>query len=253
MKIDGIGAIVTGGASGLGAATARALAARGARVTILDLNGEAAEAMAAQIGGLGVAADAASEEQVTAALDRATEAFGTPRIVVNCAGIGPAGRVVGRDGPLPLAAFEKAIRVNLIGSFNVLRLAAHRMTGLEPLEGGARGVIVNTASVAAFEGQIGQAAYSASKGGVVAMALPIARELARFGIRVNTIAPGIFLTPLLESMPQEVQTSLAAGIPFPQRLGDPAEFAQAVLFLVENDYMNAEVIRIDGATRMAAK
>lgn len=253
MKIDGISALVTGGASGLGEATARALAAKGAKVTILDMNGAAAARVAADLGGISAVADVADEAQVGAALDAATAAHGAPRIVVNCAGIGPAGRVVGREGPLPLAEFEKALRVNLIGTFNVLRLAAHRMTALDPVDGGSRGCIVNTASVAAFDGQIGQAAYSASKGGIVAMALPIARELARFGIRVNTIAPGIFMTPLLKGLPDEVQTSLAAGIPFPQRLGDPDEFARAVIFLAETDYMNAEVIRIDGATRMAPK
>ena len=249
MKIDGVSALVTGGASGLGAATATALAARGARVTLVDRNAEAARALAAGIGAEAAIADVTSEAEVSAALDTA-EAFGggPARIVVNCAGIGTAGRVVGRDGPLPQADFERVIRINLFGTFNVARLAAARITAAEQT-----GVIINTASVAAFDGQIGQAAYAASKGGIVALALPMAREFSRFGIRVNTIAPGIFLTPLLETLPTEAQEALAAGIPYPKRLGDPAEFAATVLYAVETDYLNGEVIRLDGATRLAPK
>lgn len=253
MRIEGTSALVTGGGSGLGEATARSLAFYGAKVAILDLDEDRAKAVASEIGGVAARADVSSEAEVLSALAAATEAHSAPRILVNCAGIGEAGRIVGREGPLPLANFERVIRVNLVGTFNVMRLAAAQMQGLDPDEGGERGVIVNTASVAAFEGQIGQAAYSASKGGIVAMSLPAAREFAKSGIRVNAIAPGIFLTPLLKSLPDEVQTSLAAGIPFPPRLGDPAEFASTVRFCVENGYLNGEVIRVDGATRMAPK
>lgn len=248
MEINGISALVTGGASGLGAAAAAALADRGAKVTILDRNAEAAGAQAEKIGAKAAVADVADEAQVAAALDMAEAWAGPPRIVVNCAGIGTAGRVVGREGPLPLAEFDRVIRINLIGTFNVARLAAARMAAAEQA-----GVIVNTASVAAFDGQIGQAAYAASKGGIVSLALPMAREFARFGIRVNTIAPGIFLTPLLETLPPEAQQALAAGIPYPRRLGDPGEFAATVIFAVETDYLNGEVIRLDGATRLAPK
>ncbi|MBF9042248.1 SDR family NAD(P)-dependent oxidoreductase [Rhodobacterales bacterium HKCCE4037] len=248
MIIDGISAVVTGGASGLGAATARALADKGAKVTIVDRNGDAAQSFATEIGAEAAVADVTSEAEVTAALDTA-EAFGGPaRIIVNCAGIGTAGRVVGRDGPMPMEDFERVIRINLFGTFNVARLAAARMAAAEQ-----SGIIVNTASVAAFDGQIGQAAYAASKGGIVSLALPMAREFARFGIRVNTIAPGIFLTPLLETLPQDAQEALAAGIPYPKRLGDPAEFAATVIYAVETDYLNGEVIRLDGATRLAPK
>ncbi|MBB4121210.1 SDR family NAD(P)-dependent oxidoreductase [Martelella radicis] len=252
MKIEGMAALVTGAGSGLGAATARALAEKGARVTVLDMNGDAAEKVAAEIGGLAAVGDVSSEDDVTAALDAAEAAHGTVRIAVSCAGIGTAGRAVGRDGPLPLADFERTIRVNLMGTFNVVRLSAHRMSLAEKL-GESRGVIVNTASIAAFEGQIGQAAYAASKGGIVSMTLPLAREFARFGVRVNTLAPGVFLTPLLYNLPEEAQTSIAATIPFPARLGDPAEFAHAAIFAVENDYLNGEVIRLDGANRLTPK
>lgn len=253
MKIDGQGALVTGGGSGLGAATARLLAERGARVAVLDRNAEAAQAAAATVDGLALAADVTSEAEVTAALDRfaGTQGFpAAPRLLVNCAGIGTAGRIVGRDGPLPLEAFERVVRINLIGTFNMMRLTAARMMSLAPLADGARGAIVNTASIAATDGQIGQAAYAASKGAIVSLALPAAREFARSGIRVNTVAPGIFLTPLLHELPAEIQASLAAGIPCPSRLGDPAEFADAVRFCIENDYLNGEVIRLDGALRL---
>lgn len=253
MKPQGVGAIVTGAGSGLGRATAEMLANAGAKVVVFDLNAEAAAKAASEIGGVAVAGDVANEEDADRAVDAAVEAFGDLRILVNCAGIGTAGRIVGREGPMPLADFERTIRVNLIGSFNMLRVASARMSMQEPLEDGERGVIVSTASVAAFDGQIGQSAYAASKGGIVSMALPAARELARFGIRVNTIAPGIFLTPLLETLPEEVQTSLGASIPFPSRLGKPAEFADLVRFMVENRYINGEVVRLDGAIRMAPK
>ncbi|MFZ2099268.1 MAG: 3-hydroxyacyl-CoA dehydrogenase [Oricola sp.] len=253
MKLEGAGAIVTGGASGLGRAVAELFAGAGAKVVVFDLNAEAAAKTAQEIGGVAVAGDVANEEDADRAVDEVIESFGNLRILVNCAGVGTAGRIVGREGPQPLADFEKVIRINLIGSFNMLRVAAARMSAQEPLEDNERGVIVNTASVAAFDGQIGQAAYAASKGGIVSMALPAARELARFGIRVNTIAPGIFLTPLLQSLPEEVQTSLGASIPFPSRLGKPAEFAELVRFMVENRYLNGEVVRLDGAIRMAPK
>lgn len=253
MRIEGSSAVVTGGGSGLGAATARLLAQHGAVVHVLDRNWQAAEAVAGEIGGVALAGDVTSEADVSAALDTATAAGDGLRILVNCAGIGVAGRILGKAGPMPLADFETVIRVNLIGTFNMMRLAAERMSGLAERDDGARGVIVNTASVAAFEGQIGQAAYAASKGGIVSMALPAAREFARFGIRVNTVAPGIFLTPLLENLPPEAQQSLAAAIPYPARLGDPAEFADAVRFIIENQYINGEVIRLDGATRMQPK
>lgn len=253
MNLTGAHVAVTGGGSGLGAATARRLAACGAKVTVVDRNATAAEAVAAELGGLALAIDVADPVAAEAGLDQAVAAQGPLRGLVNCAGIGEAGRVVGRDGPLPFADFERTIRVNLLGSFNMLRLAAARMVAADPEEDGERGVIVNTASVAAFDGQIGQAAYSASKGGIVAMALPIARELAKFGVRVNTIAPGLFLTPLLEGLGEEVQRSIAATIPFPQRLGKPEEFGRTVQYIFETAYLNAEVIRLDGAVRMQPK
>lgn len=253
MKLEGAGAIVTGGASGLGRAVVDMLAEAGAKPVVFDLNAEAASEVAKAVGGVAVAGDVANEEDADRAVDAAVESFGDLRILVNCAGIGVAGRIVGREGPLPLADFEKVIRVNLIGSFNMLRVAAARMTAQDPLEDNERGVIVNTASVAAFDGQIGQAAYAASKGGIVSMALPAARELARFGIRVNTIAPGIFMTPLLQGLPEEVQQSLGAAIPYPSRLGDPKEFADLVRFMIGNRYLNGEVVRLDGGIRMAPK
>ncbi|WP_223477905.1 3-hydroxyacyl-CoA dehydrogenase [Oricola indica] len=253
MKLEGAGAIVTGGASGLGRAVAGMLAESGAKVVVFDRNADAASKAAAEIGGIAVAGDVTSEQDADRAVDAAVETAGDIRILVNCAGIGTAGRVVGREGPQPLGEFENVIRVNLIGTFNMLRVAAARMSVQEPLDDNERGIIVNTASVAAFDGQIGQAAYSASKGGIVSMALPIARELARFGVRVNTIAPGIFLTPLLQGMPEEIQQSLGASIPYPSRLGKPEEFASLVRFAIENPYLNGEVIRLDGAIRMAPK
>ena len=253
MKIEGSSAIVTGGGSGLGEATARLLAAQGAIVHVLDRNEAAAREVAAEIGGVPVVGDVASEEDGRRAVDTAAKAGDGLRILVNCAGIASAGRVLGKEGVLPLADFERVIRINLVGTFNMMRLAAERMAAAPELEDGARGVIVNTASVAAFEGQIGQVAYSASKGGILSMSLPAARELGRFGIRVNTVAPGIFLTPLLSTLPQETQESLGAAIPYPSRLGHPSEFADAVRFLIENQYVNGEVIRLDGALRMQPK
>ncbi|WP_186391558.1 MULTISPECIES: SDR family NAD(P)-dependent oxidoreductase [unclassified Pannonibacter] len=250
MRISGSSALVTGGGSGLGEATARLLAAEGAIVHVFDRDAAGAERVAAEIGGVAVAGDVTSEADANAALDTAATAGNGLRILVNCAGIGTAARLLGRDGPMPLDAFERVIRVNLVGTFNMMRLAAARIAETAELEGLGRGVIVNTASVAAFEGQIGQIAYSASKGGIVSMALPAARELARFGIRVNTIAPGLFRTPLLAGLPQEAQDSLAAAIPGPARLGTPEEFADTVRYLVANPYVNGEVIRLDGALRM---
>jgi NAD(P)-dependent dehydrogenase (short-subunit alcohol dehydrogenase family) len=253
MDIKEQAAIVTGGASGLGAATARALAVAGAKVAVLDMNEKAAATVAGEIGGLAAACDVASAEEVKAALKTAAAVHGPARILVNCAGIGPAKRIVGRDGPMPLAEFERVIGVNLIGTFNCLRLTAADMLALDPLADGERGVIVSTASVAAFEGQIGQAAYSASKGGVAALTMPAAREFAQFGIRVLAIAPGIFRTPMLQSLPQEAQDSLSASVPFPKRLGEPGEFAELVLHMVRNRYLNGEVVRLDGALRMAPR
>ncbi len=252
MKLSGVAAIVTGGGSGLGRATAEALAAKGARVALFDVNSGAAEETARAIGGLAVVCDVADDASAAAAIAKAGALHGAARVLVNCAGIGTAKRVVGRDGPQPLADFDKVIRVNLIGTFNMIRLAAASMATLEPLEG-ERGVIVSTASVAAYDGQIGQAAYSASKGGVVAMTLPIAREFAQIGVRVNTIAPGIFLTPMLLGLPQEAQDSLGASVPFPARLGAPSEFAALAVHIAENLYINGETIRIDGALRMAPR
>jgi len=252
MRIEGAAALITGGGSGLGAATARALANKGARVAILDVNQETGEAVARELGGIFAQCDVADATSASAALAASREAHGAPSILVNCAGIGTAGRVVGREGPMPLEAFERVIRVNLIGTFNMIRLVATEMSIAEARDG-ARGVIVSTASVAAFEGQIGQAAYAASKGGIAALTLPVARELARFGIRVLTIAPGLFKTPLIAELPQETQDALASAIPYPARLGDPAEFAALVLAMVENDYLNGEIVRLDGALRMQPK
>jgi len=248
MLLKDQSAIVTGGASGLGAATARRLAAAGARVAVCDLNAKLAETVAAEIGGVAVVCDVSD-----AASAEAAKAHGPARVLVNCAGIGVAKRVIGRDGPMPLADFDRVIRVNLIGSFNMLRLATAEMAKLEPQATGERGVVISTASVAAYDGQIGQSAYSASKGGIVAMTLPIARELAQFGIRVLTIAPGLFLTPLLANLPQEAQDSLAAAIPFPRRLGHADEFASLALHMIDNPYLNGEVVRLDAALRMAPR
>jgi NAD(P)-dependent dehydrogenase (short-subunit alcohol dehydrogenase family) len=253
MLLKDQAAIVTGGASGLGAATARKLAAQGAKVAVCDLNTKLAETVAAEIKGVAVTCDVSDAASAEAAVAQAAKAHGPARVLVNCAGIGVAKRVVGRDGPMALADFDKVIKVNLIGTFNMLRLAATEMSKLEPQVSGERGVIINTASVAAYDGQIGQSAYSASKGGIVGMTLPIARELAQFGIRVLTIAPGLFLTPLLANLPQEAQDSLAAAIPFPRRLGQADEFAALALHMVENAYLNGEVVRLDGSLRMAPK
>jgi NAD(P)-dependent dehydrogenase (short-subunit alcohol dehydrogenase family) len=253
MQLKDQAAIVTGGASGLGAATARRLAKDGAKVAVCDLNTKLAETVAAEIGGVAVTCDVADAASAEAAIAAAAKAHGPARVLINCAGIGVAKRVVGREGPMALADFDRVIRVNLIGSFNMLRLATAEMSKLEPLANGERGVVVSTASVAAYDGQIGQSAYSASKGGIVSMTLPIARELAQFGIRVLAIAPGLFLTPLLGSLPQEAQDSLAAAIPFPRRLGDPSEFASLVMQMIDNPYLNGEVVRLDASLRMAPK
>jgi NAD(P)-dependent dehydrogenase (short-subunit alcohol dehydrogenase family) len=253
MQLKDQAAIVTGGASGLGAATARRLAKDGAKVAVCDLNTKLAETVAAEIGGVAVTCDVADAASAEAAIAAAAKAHGPARVLINCAGIGVAKRVVGREGPMELADFDRVIRVNLIGSFNMLRLATAEMSKLEPLANGERGVVVSTASIAAYDGQIGQSAYSASKGGIVSMTLPIARELAQFGIRVLAIAPGLFLTPLLGSLPQEAQDSLAASIPFPRRLGDPNEFASLVMQMIDNSYLNGEVVRLDASLRMAPK
>jgi NAD(P)-dependent dehydrogenase (short-subunit alcohol dehydrogenase family) len=250
MQVKTQTALVTGGGSGLGAATARALAAGGAKVVVLDINAENARKVAAEIGGLALACDVSDAASAEAAVAEANLALGAARILVNCAGIGTAGRIVGRDGPMALAAFKRVIDVNLIGTFNMMRLAAAAMQSLTPLEDGERGVIVSTASVAAFEGQIGQAAYAASKGGIVALTLPAAREFARFGIRVNTVAPGLFLTPLMDTLPPDIQQSLGASVPFPARLGKPEEYARLVLDIIANPMLNGETIRLDGALRL---
>ncbi len=253
MRMNGLAAIVTGGASGLGAATAARLAASGCKVAVVDINEAAAQTSAARFGGLGIRCDVSDAASAEAAVAAARAVHGIARILVNCAGIGNAGRVVGRDGPLALDAFERVIRVNLIGTFNMLRLVAADMSGAEPLDENERGVIINTASIAAFDGQIGQAAYAASKGGVASMTLPIARELARAGVRVMTIAPGLFHTPMVAALPAEIQASLGASIPYPPRLGLPEEYAALVEHIVSNRFLNGETIRLDGALRMAPR
>jgi NAD(P)-dependent dehydrogenase (short-subunit alcohol dehydrogenase family) len=254
MKIAGHSAIVTGGGSGLGEAVARELARQGAKVAVLDVNAANAQRVAAEIGGAGFAADITDTASLTAALDAAEALHGTARIVMNIAGIGTAKRVVGKDGnPAPLEDFERVIRVNLVGTYNVVRLTAARIAKLAPLDDGERGVMLMTASVAAFDGQVGQEAYSASKGGIVALTLPLARDLAQHGVRVCTVAPGLFATPLMQQLPAEVQQSLAASIPFPRRLGKPEEFAELAVHVVTNGHLNGEVIRLDGALRMAAR
>jgi NAD(P)-dependent dehydrogenase (short-subunit alcohol dehydrogenase family) len=249
MELNGIGALVAGGASGLGEATARELAARGARVTVADLNEERGAALAGEIGGAFAAADVTDEAQVQAAV----ESVEGLRLAVSCAGIGWAERTVKKDGPAALQPFETVVRVNLIGTFNVLRLAANAMAAGEPDAEGERGAVVMTASIAAFDGQIGQTAYSASKGGVAGLTLPAARDLARLGIRVCTIAPGLFDTPLLAGLPQESRDALGASIPFPPRLGRPGEYAKLACHIAENTMLNGEVLRLDGALRMAPK
>jgi NAD(P)-dependent dehydrogenase (short-subunit alcohol dehydrogenase family) len=253
MDASGLAAVVTGGASGLGEATARALAAAGAKVSVLDMNKDGAEKIAGEIGGTAFSCDVSNAESLESAVAGAAEAHGATRIAVSCAGIAPPAKIVGRDGPQPLEVFAKTIQVNLIGTFNLMRLTAAGMQGLDPLDGGERGIIVNTASIAAFEAQIGQAAYGASKGGVAAMTIPAAREFARFGIRVMAIAPGIFGTPMLYGLSQEVQDSLGASVPFPSRLGDPAEYASLVMHMVSNAMLNGEVVRLDGAIRLQPK
>jgi NAD(P)-dependent dehydrogenase (short-subunit alcohol dehydrogenase family) len=253
MDPKGHAAIVTGAGSGLGAETAARLAAAGAKVAVLDVNEAAAKATAEKIGGIAVACDVSDADAAAAALAKASAAHGTARILVNCAGIGPAKRIVGRDGPMPLADYERVIRVNLIGTFNMIRLFAAAAAKLEPLASGERGVVISVASVAAFEGQVGQAAYASSKGGVAALTMPAAREFAQFGIRVLAIAPGIFATPMLRALPEAAQQSLGQQVPFPSRLGEPAEFAALALHCVENTYLNGEVIRLDGALRMAPR
>jgi NAD(P)-dependent dehydrogenase (short-subunit alcohol dehydrogenase family) len=254
MRYQGQAAIVTGGASGLGEATARALAGTGMRVALFDLNAEAGGALATELGGAFHKVDVTDAAAVGAALDAVTEALGPIRVAVNCAGIAPGAKTVSRGAAHDPELFAKTIAVNLIGTFNVASQAAARMVATAPIgPDGERGVIVNTASVAAFEGQVGQVAYAASKGGVAAMTLPMARDLADKGVRVMAIAPGLFLTPMLKGLPQEVQDSLGAQVPFPSRLGDPAEYARLALHIVENPMMNGSVIRLDGAIRMAPR
>lgn len=251
MDAKGLPAIVTGGGSGLGAGAARALAEAGAKVAVLDINEAAASAVAQEIGGTAVACDVADAASGEAAVAAARDAHGPAAICVNCAGIGTPGRIVGRDGPMSLEQFARVININLIGTFNIMRLAAADMMTREPNAGGERGVVINTASVAAYEGQVGQAAYSASKGGVVGMTLPAAREFARAGIRVLAIAPGLFATPMLMGLPVNVQHSLAATLPFPSRFGTPAEYASLVMHMVSNPVLNGEVVRLDSAIRLA--
>jgi NAD(P)-dependent dehydrogenase (short-subunit alcohol dehydrogenase family) len=253
MKLDGIGALVAGGASGLGAATARLLAENGARVAVADLDGDKAQALAGEIGGAGFKADVTNEDEVRAAVEGAVEAFGGIRFAVSCAGIGWAERTVGKNGPAQLQPFETVIRVNLIGTFNVLRLAAAAMAQNEPDAGGERGAVVMTASIAAYDGQIGQTAYASSKGGIVGLTLPAARDLSRNAIRVCTIAPGTFDTPLLAALPEAAREELGKQIPHPSRLGDPAEFAALACHIAQNPMLNGETIRLDGALRMPPK
>lgn len=254
MQIQGQAALVTGGGSGLGEAVARELASQGAKVAVLDVNAANAERVAAEIGGRAFLADITDSASVAHAIQGAEAAHGVARIVMNIAGIGTAKRVIGKDGqPAPLEAFEQVVRVNLIGTYNVVRLTAARIAAQPPLEGSERGVMVMTASVAAYDGQVGQEAYAASKAGLVGMTLPLARDLAQHGIRVCTIAPGLFETPLMKQLPEAVQKSLAASIPFPPRLGKPSEFAELAAHIVTNAHLNGETIRLDGALRMAPR
>lgn len=255
MQLENRGVLVTGGASGLGAACVQTLSQAGANVVIADLNSEAGEALARQTGdaALFVKTNVTEEDSMQAAVQAAVEKFGGLHILINCAGIGSAEKVLGKTGPASLASFNRVIAVNLIGTYNAIRLAAAAMAENAPTESGERGVIINTASVAAFDGQIGQAAYSASKGGIVGMTLPIARELARYGIRVMTIAPGIFDTPLLAGLPEPARLSLGQQVPFPPRLGRPDEYAALARHIIENEMLNGEVIRLDGGLRMQAR
>lgn len=253
MDVKGHAALVTGGGSGLGAATASALAAAGAKVALLDVNLDAAKAHAAKIGGIAIKCDVSDSDSAVAAVKEARDKHGVARVLINCAGIGTPKKILGKDGPQPLADFDRIIRVNLIGSFNLMRLMAADLQNAEALADGERGVIISTASVAAYEGQIGQAAYAASKGGIVALTLPAARELAQSGIRVLAIAPGIFLTPMLLGLSEEVQKSLAASVPFPKLLGKPEQYASLAMEMIRNSYLNGEVVRIDGALRMAPR
>ncbi|MCP5170314.1 MAG: SDR family NAD(P)-dependent oxidoreductase [Hahellaceae bacterium] len=253
MDIRNSAVVITGGASGLGEGAARLLAAQGAKVAIFDVQAEKAQALAAEIGGIAIHCDVTSAESAEKAFAEARAAHGPCAVAINCAGIGSPSRILGKEGPMSLDFFNKVIQVNLVGSFNILRLAAAEMQTREANGDGERGVIISTASIAAFEGQIGQAAYSASKGGIVAMTLPAARELARFGIRVLAIAPGLFMTPMMAGFSQEVQDSLAATLPFPSRLGQPHEFARLIREMIENPILNGEVIRIDSALRLAPK
>jgi len=253
MDIRGHAALVTGGGSGLGAATARMLAQAGAKVALLDVNQKVAAETATEINGIAIHCDVADSASTEAAIAKAAADHGPARILINCAGIGTAKRIVGREGPMSLADFDRVVRVNLIGTFNAMRIAATAMSKLDPLIDDERGVIVCTASVAAYDGQIGQAAYAASKGGVVALVLPAARELAQFGIRVNAIAPGIFDTPMLQGLSEPARESLAASLPFPKKLGDPAQYAALARHMIENRYLNGEVVRLDASLRMAPK
>lgn len=253
MQLTNLPAVITGGASGLGAGAARVLAAAGAKVALLDLQMDKARALAAELGGIAVECDVSNAASAESAMAAVQAQLGPCAVAVNCAGIATANRILGKDGPMALDVFAKTINVNLVGSFNILRLAAAQMQQREPNADGERGVIISTASIAAYEGQIGQAAYSASKGGVVAMTLPAARELARFGIRVLAIAPGLFLTPMMQAFPQEIQDALAATLPFPSRLGKPEEYGALVKHMVENPIMNGEVVRLDSAVRLQPK
>ena len=253
MNLQNVSAIVTGGASGLGAATARALSGAGARVAVLDMNFSMAQKIAEEIGGVGIECNVADETSAIRAFDIVKTKHGVASVLINCAGIGTSGRIVGKNGPMPLADFSKVIEVNLIGTFNMMRLAAAGMMATDARQDGERGVIISTTSVAAYEGQIGQAAYAASKGGIVSLTLPAAREFAQFGIRVNAIAPGLFSTPLLQGLTDDAKQSLASAIPFPKRLGAAEEFAKLVLHIIDNSYINGEVIRIDAALSMQPK
>ena len=254
MRLENKTAMVTGGSTGIGRAIALRFAAEGARVVIADINAPAGQQTADEAGGKFIRCDVSSAESGVAAMAEIREKLGDwPRILVNCAGIGTVGKTVGKEGALNLEVFQRTVNVNLVGSFNMIRLMAEKCQDMEPLDGGERGVIINTASVAAFDGQIGQVSYSASKGGVVGMTLPIARDLARSGIRVMTIAPGLFKTPMMAGLPEDAQASLGQQVPFPPRLGDPAEYAALAVHIVGNQMLNGETIRLDGAIRMAPR